>query len=125
MSSIRRREFITLLGGAAAAWPLSPRAQERMRRVGVLTALAETETEVQRWFVAFQESLQKLGWEQGRNIRVEYRFAGGDDQRLRSYAAELVGMAPDVLVGQGRSRFDGSESGNALGAGRVRAGFRS
>ena len=98
---MRRREFITLLGGAAAAWPLSPRAQERMRRVGVLTALAEAETEVQRWFASFQESLQKLGWEQGRNIRVEYRFAGGNDQRLRSYAAELVGMAPDVLVGQG------------------------
>ena len=95
---MKRREFIRVLGGAAIALPLSARAQERMRLVGVLTALGEDDPEVKRWFAAFQEGLQRLGWEQGRNIRIEYRSAGGDQHRLRTYAAELVGMAPDVLL---------------------------
>jgi len=69
-----------------------------MRLVNVLTALGEDDPEVKRWFAAFQEGLQRLGWEQGRNIRFEYRSAGGDQHRLRTYAAELVGMAPDVLL---------------------------
>jgi putative tryptophan/tyrosine transport system substrate-binding protein len=94
---VKRREFIGLVGGAAA-WPLAARAQgERMRRVGVLTQLGENDAEVKAWLKAFQDSLQKLGWEQGRNIRIDYRWGAGDYDRLRSYAAELVGMAPDVL----------------------------
>jgi putative ABC transport system substrate-binding protein len=96
---MRRREFIALLGGAAAGWPLAARAQqpERMRLVGVLATLAEGDPEVKAWLAAFEEGLQKLGWRQGRNIRIDYRWAGGDDQLLQTYAAELVGAAPDVL----------------------------
>jgi putative tryptophan/tyrosine transport system substrate-binding protein len=96
---VKRREFIRLLGGAAAAWPLAARAQqpERMRRIGVLTQLAESDPEVKAWLTAFLEGLQGLGWRQARNISIDYRWAGGDEQRMRRYAAELVGMAPDVL----------------------------
>jgi ABC-type uncharacterized transport system substrate-binding protein len=96
---VKRRDFITLLGGAGAAWPLGAHAQqsERMRRIGVLTALAENDPEVRSWLRAFQEELQRLGWEQGRNIRIELRSAGSDQHRLRAGAAELVGMTPDVL----------------------------
>jgi putative tryptophan/tyrosine transport system substrate-binding protein len=99
MSDMRRREFIMLLGGTAATWPLAARAQqgERMRRIGVLTALAESDPEVKAWLAAFEQGLQKLGWEQGRNVRIEYHWAGGDEQRLRSDAAELVRAAPDIL----------------------------
>jgi ABC transporter substrate binding protein len=94
---MRRREFITLLGGAAA-WPLAARAQDgRMRRVGVLCALAESDPEVKGWFAAFQDGLQRLGWVQGRNISIEYRWSGGDEQRLQTDAAELVQTAPDVI----------------------------
>jgi putative tryptophan/tyrosine transport system substrate-binding protein len=75
----------------------SRRAQERMRRVGVLCALAESDPEVKGWFAAFQEALQRLGWVQGHNISIEYRWPGGDEQRLQADAAELVGTAPDVL----------------------------
>ena len=99
-SHIRRRKFLaTLLGGAATIWPLAARAQqaERMRLVGVLTSLAESDPEAKAWLAAFQEELQKLGWGQGRNIRINYRWAGGDEHRLQTYAAELVGAAPDVL----------------------------
>jgi putative ABC transport system substrate-binding protein len=100
---MRRREFITLLGGTAATWPLAARAQqgERMRRIGVLAALAENDAEVKVWLTAFQEGLQRLGWEPGRNIRIDYRLAGGDQERLKTYAAELVRLAPDVLFAVG------------------------
>jgi putative tryptophan/tyrosine transport system substrate-binding protein len=95
---MNRRRFITLLGGAVA-WPLAARAQQadRMRLVGVLATLAEGDPEVKAWLTAFEEGLQKLGWGKGRNIRIDYRWAGGDDQSLQTYAAELVGAAPDVL----------------------------
>jgi len=93
-----RREFIALLGGALIAWPLAARAQqERMRRVGVLLGFAESDSEAKAWVGAFEEGLQKLGWSQGRNLRIDYRWAGNDEARLRSYAAELVGAAPDVI----------------------------
>jgi putative tryptophan/tyrosine transport system substrate-binding protein len=96
---LKRREFISLLGGVAA-WPLAARAQQanRMRRIGVLTSFAASDPEVNAWLRAFQEKLHALGWEEGRNIQIEYRLAGtSDQQRLRTDAAELVGMAPDVL----------------------------
>jgi len=95
---VKRREFITLLGGAAV-WPLAARGQqgERARRVGVLTGSTERDPEAKAWLTAFQDGLQQLGWVQGRNISIDYRWADGDWDRLRTYAAELVRMAPDVL----------------------------
>jgi putative ABC transport system substrate-binding protein len=97
---VRRREFITLIGGAAAAWPLAARAQQPdlMRRIGVLMTLADKDSEGQLRIAAFRQELQKLGWIEGRNIRFEYRWAAGDAQRLRAYAQELVGMAPAVIL---------------------------
>jgi putative ABC transport system substrate-binding protein len=94
-----RREFIALLGGAAVTWPLAARAQqsEPARRIGVLTALSESDPEVMAWQKAFQDELQRLGWEQGRNIRIEQRSGGSDEHRQRTNAAELVRMMPDVL----------------------------
>ena len=96
---MKRRDFITLLGGAAAAWPLAARAQqtERMRRIGVLSFGAESDPSSQRlWKMG--EELEKLGWIEGRNLRVEYRFAAGDLDRTRHFAADLVRLAPEVIV---------------------------
>jgi putative ABC transport system substrate-binding protein len=96
---MRRRDFINTICNAAALWPLAARAQqsERVRRIGVLLGLAENDPEVRGWLRAFQEELQRRGWEQGRNIQIEYRSTGSDLNRLRISAAELVGMTPDVL----------------------------
>jgi ABC-type uncharacterized transport system substrate-binding protein len=97
---VRRREFITLLGGAAAAWPLTARAQqgERVRRIGVLLNLAADDPESQRRVTAFVQGLQQLGWTDGRNARIETRWGAGDADRIRRYAAELVALAPDVIL---------------------------
>jgi putative tryptophan/tyrosine transport system substrate-binding protein len=94
-----RRNFITLLGGAAAAWPLAARAQqaERMRRIGVLFNLAADDAEGQGRVAAFQQALQQLGWADGRNVRIDYRWAG-DTGRFRRYAEELLALAPDVVL---------------------------
>ena len=96
---MKRREFISLLGGAAATWPLVARAQQsgRMPRVAVLMATAESDPEIKARVHAFRQRLQELGWTDGRNIRIDYRFAAGDPTRLQAYAAELVGLAPDVI----------------------------
>jgi putative ABC transport system substrate-binding protein len=97
---MRRRDFITLLGGAAAGWPLAARAQqpERMRRLGVLFSYPETDQEVQTRFQAFREGLAGLGWIEGRNLRVDTRWAGPDDERQRADARELVALSPDVIL---------------------------
>ena len=97
---MQRREFITLLGGAAVAWPRAARAQQadRMRRVGVLWNLAADDPEGQARQRAFLQGLQELGWTDGRNMRIDYRWAGGDADRFRRYAAELVALAPDVIL---------------------------
>jgi putative ABC transport system substrate-binding protein len=97
---MRRRKFIMLLGGAAAAWPLSARAQQpdRMRRIGVLIAFAESDPQAQAITAALRRDFQELGWTEGRNIRIDYRFAGGNIERMRIYAAELVDLAPDVII---------------------------
>jgi putative ABC transport system substrate-binding protein len=97
---ILRREFITLLGGAAAAWPGAARGQqgERMRRIGVLLGVAEDHVQAQLRVKAFQ-GLRDLGWVQGRNIRVDYRFAASDPNRIREHVAELIKLMPDVIVG--------------------------
>ena len=97
---MRRREFITLLGGAAAAWPLAARSQqpEPMRRIGVVMNLAADDLESQRRKRAFVEGLQQLGWTEGRNIRIDTRWGAGDADRFRQHAAELVALAPDVIL---------------------------
>jgi len=97
---MQRREFITLLGGAAIAWPLAVRAQqgEPMRRVGVLMPYSEGDAEGQASVAALQRGLQDLGWTGGRNIRFEIRWAGGDPEKARAFAKELIGMTPDVIV---------------------------
>ena len=103
--SMKRREFITLLGGAAAAWPLVARAQqgERMRRIGVLMSLAADDPQGQARIAAFVQGLQQLGWTDGRNVRIDTRWGAGDADRIRRYAAELVALAPDVILASGGS----------------------
>ena len=100
---MRRREFITLLGGAAAAWPLAARAQprERMRRIGVLMNTAADDPEGRARLAAFLQELQQLGWTDGRNVRIDTRWGAGDAERFRRYAAELVALAPDVILAAG------------------------
>jgi putative tryptophan/tyrosine transport system substrate-binding protein len=91
---VKRREFITLLGGAAAAWPLTARAQQgdRMRRIGVLMGYAESDLEAQAWVAAFKEGLQKVGWAEGRNIRIDLRWAAADEDVMQRFAQELVAL---------------------------------
>ena len=97
---MRRREFMTVLGGAAIGWPLAARAQgERMRRIGVLMGIAENDPARQSFVAAFTEALQELGWSSGRNIRIEYRWGAGDAERIRNFARELVEMQLDLIVG--------------------------
>jgi putative ABC transport system substrate-binding protein len=101
---MRRREFISLLGGAAAAWPRSARAQQdtRMRHIGVLLGgLTENDPEGQARMDAFRQGLQKLGWAGGRNLRIDYRWTGDNTARLQAAAAELIALAPDALVAVG------------------------
>jgi putative ABC transport system substrate-binding protein len=99
-SHIGRRKFLATLGGAAAAWPLVARAQqaERMRRIGLLMGVAD-DREGQARVTALKQGLQELGWTDGRNIQIETRFGGADAARIRAYAAELVALGPDVIVG--------------------------
>jgi ABC-type uncharacterized transport system substrate-binding protein len=97
MSDMKRRDFITLLGGAAA-WPLAARAQaERVRRIGVLMHLPENDPEAQARIRALLGRLQQLGWTEGRNLRIDYRFGAADVDRARRYAAEIIALAPDVI----------------------------
>jgi putative ABC transport system substrate-binding protein len=98
-----RREVITLLGGAAAAWPLAARAQQgqRMRRVGVLMSLAADDPEGPIRIAAFAQGLQELGWTVGANLRIDYRWTAGDADRSRTYAAEFVALALDAILASG------------------------
>ena len=100
---MRRRDFITVVGGAAAAWPLAARAQQReqMRRIGVLMNLTADDAEGQGRLAAFMQGLQEAGWSVGRNVRVDLRWGGGDPELYRSHAAELVALAPDVFLAAG------------------------
>jgi putative ABC transport system substrate-binding protein len=96
---MRKRDFITLLGGAAV-WPLATRAQqpERMRLVGVIIPYGESDAELQAEVTAFRERLGQLGWTDGRNIRIDYRWTAGETGRIRTFAKELVALQPDVIV---------------------------
>ena len=98
---MRRRELITLLCGAAV-WPLAARAQqpERMRRIGVLMGYAENDWEAQAWLAAFREALQKLGWTEGRNVRIDTRWSRADTEMMKRFAQELVALQPDLILSQ-------------------------
>src|SRR6266446_6844217 len=100
---LKRRKFITLLGGAAA-WPLAARAQqaERVRRIGVLTAYSESDPEAQARVGAFREGLQKLGWTEGRNIRIDARWATSDSALMQRFAEELVALQPELILSSSR-----------------------
>jgi putative ABC transport system substrate-binding protein len=103
LHQLKRRDFITLLGGSAVAWPLVARAQEprrRMRRIGVLMSYAQTDAEGQRSIATFLETLEQMGWAQGRNLQIDYRWGGADRDRIQRYATELVGLKPDLILGQ-------------------------
>ena len=95
-----RRDLIALLGSTVTMWPLAARAQQpqRMRRVGVLMNLSSDDLEGQTRLAAFQQELQQLGWGVGENLRVDYRWAAGDPERFRTYAAELIALTPDVVL---------------------------
>src|SRR5262245_3896157 len=99
-SYIARRKFLATLGGAAAAWPLAARAQqlERVWRIGVLMGFPESDPEAQLRVAAFRESLQKLGWTEGRNIRIDTRWAALDAEAMQRFAKELVALQPDVIL---------------------------
>jgi putative ABC transport system substrate-binding protein len=100
---IRRREFITLLGGTTAAWPLAARAQqiERKRRIGVLMHLAADDPEGQARIGAFLQGLQQAGWAIGSNVQIDYRWSAGGPDLARRHAAELLALAPEVIVAAG------------------------
>jgi putative ABC transport system substrate-binding protein len=99
---MKRRELLTLLGGAAVTWPLRTRAQEsgRVRRIGVLLGNAEGDTQAVAGLAAFKTGLQELGWIDGRNIQIDYRFAAADVDRMQTLAKELVVLQPDLIMGQ-------------------------
>jgi putative ABC transport system substrate-binding protein len=101
--AMRRREFITLVGGAAVPWPIAVRAQQddRMRRIGVLFGLAANDPEAQAYVASLQQGIQEAGWTVGRNVRIDYRWSGGNAEDARKYAMELVTLGPDVLVATG------------------------
>src|SRR6516225_8486302 len=99
---MNRRDFITLLGGAAA-WPLAARAQrgDRVRRIGVLMALDENDPVAKARISAFTQALADLGWTDGRNVRMDFRGGGADINRIRALAQELVGLKPDIILTNG------------------------
>ena len=98
---MQRREFITLLGGAAVAWPLVARAQQSMRRVAVIMVTPETDPVGQSRLKAFLQGFEKLGWTDGRNARFDIRWAGGSAERMREIVAEILALKPDVIVANG------------------------
>jgi putative tryptophan/tyrosine transport system substrate-binding protein len=100
---IARRKFIAALGGTALAWPLAARAQqlEPMRRIGALSGVNADDAEGQADLAAFLQGLQQLGWTDGRNVHIDTRWGAGNDANIRKYAAELVALAPDVLLSTG------------------------
>jgi putative ABC transport system substrate-binding protein len=103
-SQMRRRDFITLLGGVTAGWPFAARAQQpRARRIGVLMSTTAEDPFGQACSAAFAQGLQQLGWEIGGNIRIDYRWGAGDTERFRKYAVELVALSPDVILGTAAS----------------------
>ena len=109
---IGRRDFITLLGGAAAGWPLAARAQQddRVRRIGVLVPYNENDPLAKTEVSAFTEALAGLGWTPGRNMRMDVRWGGDDTNRIRALAQELVGLQPDIIVANATPATAGVQS---------------
>ena len=106
---MRRREFITLIGGAAVAWPLAARAQQPLpvRRIGVLSTVPPDDPEIQARMAAFHQGLQEAGWNVGRNLRIDYRWSrAGDTEQTRRYATELIALAPDVILAVATSAIE-------------------
>ena len=124
---MKRREFITLLGGAAAAWPLPAQAQqrERMRRIGVLMPFSRRRCGRTGPAPAFAQGLQQLGWTDGGNLRIDMRWSAGDADRIRRYAAELVALAPDVILANGTPAMRALQQVTRTRAHRVRRRRRS
>jgi len=100
---VNRRKVIMLLGGAAAAWPLAARAQERVRRIGMILPAASDDPEFQSWVEAFLQGLAQLGWTIGHNVRIDTRWATANATEIRRHATELVALAPDVILAHGGS----------------------
>src|SRR5262245_53816310 len=100
---MRRRDFIRIIVGSAAAFPVVVRAQQpdRMRRIGVLSGAAEDDPDSRARLAAFRKRLQQLGWTEGHNVRIDYRFVAGTLENTRKYAAELVALVPDVILASG------------------------
>src|SRR3974390_3219801 len=100
---MRRREFITLLGGAATTWPLAARAQqrERLRRVAILVPIAADTPGAQAFYTAFLKAFEQLGWTNGRNVQIVVRWGGGNEAKMRKYGEELVALAPDLILTSG------------------------
>ena len=121
---MRRRQFITLLGGAAAAWPLAARAQqpERVRRIGVLLTAAADDEEYQACLAAFLQGLQQLGWTDGRNVRIELRLDRHSmHDNTRKHAAELIALAPEVILALGTASGGSPVASDPHGADRIPA----
>lgn len=100
---VKRREFITAVGGAVAAWSIAVRAQqpEQVRRIAVLNSLTEGDPEAMTRLAAFEQAMRELGWTNGGNLRIDYRWAGNDPELIRKFVAELVALAPDVIMTSG------------------------
>ena len=98
---MKRRDFITRLGGATAAWPVAARAQQSMRRVAIINVRLETDPQGQSQLKAFRQGFEKLGWDDGRNAKIDVRWAGGNAEQMREIVTELVALKPDVIVASG------------------------
>ena len=121
-SHIERRKFLATLG-AAATWPLTVRAQQPTRRIGMLIGYSENDPEIQARLVAFRQALEGNGWKEGRSVLIDYRFAPASPDQAQVFAKELVALQPDVLVGN--SRHSGAAARDAHHSNRVRGRVRS
>ena len=122
-SAMKRREFITLLGGAVA-WPLAARAQQdRMRRIGMLLSQAKDDPDMQARLDAFRHGLQGLGWIEGRNVHVDYRFTDGRGDRFQPLAKELIALKPELIFAQSTPGRGCRATGEPYAANRVRQRF--
>src|SRR6516165_4133155 len=105
--TIGRRELLAALGGAAATWPLAARGQQpdRVRRVGVLMNASESEPSYRSYAAAFAQTLQRLGWREGKNLRLDVRWSAAEPARIGAYATELAGMSPDLILASGSANL--------------------